>query len=172
MRWFLAALSLISVTALAAPSYWQQLDNGKLVAPRRLIAKVEQQFPGVITCFHVAEDASSWQYDISLVEPITSIRHQLVFSGSNGQLLHQQDQKLASNDDSLLLAKHLLNKQLSMSNVLNNALRKNNGKLQSAQLDRDLGISYLELRVIDAAGSHRLAYDIDHRRQMPLLKRD
>lgn len=172
MRLILVALSLISTTALATPSYWQGLNNGELLAPRRLIAKVEQQFPGVVTQFSISTKQQQVQYDIQLIEPITKTSHLLLLNAHDGVLLKQQDQRLDSEDTLLRVVQHLQQQQLQFSQILNQALAHKQGKLIAAKLDRGLGISYVELKLLNANGSERLAYDIDHQRQLPLLKWD
>lgn len=170
MRLLFAALSLFATSALAAPTYWQQLNDGELQAPRLLIAKMEQQFTGVVTQFDIREQQHHIRYDIDVIDPLTKTCHQLQLSGRSGKLITQTAKDLPDNDAQLQLAQHLLQHRMAMSQVLRQALLNHSGKLLSAQLDRGLGISYVELKLLNAAGSQRLAYDIDHRRQMPLLK--
>ncbi|MCH1919905.1 hypothetical protein L9G15_10715 [Shewanella sp. A3A] len=172
MRWIIVALSLISAAAQATPSYWQGLNNGELLAPRRMIAQVEQQFPGVVTQFSISTQQQQVQYDIQLIEPITKTCHLLLLNAHDGALLQQQDQSLDSHNELLHLVQHLQQQQVQFSQLLNQALAHKQGKLVSAKLDRGLGISYIELKLLNADGSERLAYDIDHRRQLPLLKWD
>jgi hypothetical protein len=52
------------------------------------------------------------------------------------------------------------------------AMQNSKAHLLEAQLDKDLGIAYLELKVMDERGKHKLAFDIEKQRPLPLLKWD
>ena len=51
--------------------------------------------------------------------------------------------------------------KLLFSELVELAIHKNSVHLLNAELDHDLGISYLELKLIDNNGRYRLAFDVE-----------
>lgn len=66
----------------------------------------------------------------------------------------------------------LQEKGLTLSKVLTAVCQENSGQLIKAEVDNDLGISYIELEIADASGKYKLAYDMKNKQLLPLLKWD
>jgi hypothetical protein len=66
----------------------------------------------------------------------------------------------------------LQRKQLSFSDLVSMAMKDKPGFLLEAELDHDLAISYLELKLLTEMSKNTVAFDIDNLRPLPLLKWD
>ncbi|MCL1076182.1 hypothetical protein [Shewanella dokdonensis] len=173
MRLILATLWLWCAAAIAAPSQLLSIfEDGQHLLPAAAIASAEANHLGEIIEFIAEINDGKLQYRLTLVDPLRRTQSELTLDGSDGKLLDKQTHSLTKDAPTLALALMLQQRQQRFSTLIQLALVHSNGYLQQAELDQDLGISYLELKVLDEHGSHKLAYDIEHQRQLPLLKWD
>lgn len=173
MRLILATLLLWCSAAFAAPSPMLSLfRDGQHLVPAAAIASAEAQNLGEIIEFIAEINDGKLVYRFTLVDPRSRNQSELTLDGVDGKVLNNHMRRLAKDAPPLALALMLQQRQQRFSMLTQLALVHNNGYLQQAELDQDLGISYLELKVLDDNGSHKLAYDIEHQRQLPLLKWD
>ncbi|MCG9698057.1 PepSY domain-containing protein [Shewanella sp. Isolate11] len=175
-RWFISFLLVtgLSVTGCASANttLLSLLSDDQSYTPQMMIAQVEQDYPGIVTEIEAEEHKGELVYEVSVINIKDDTEIELEFSGKDGKLLKQKVQHLDANDDELKAAQLLNNMQLSFSTLVKQAMGDSQAHIQEAQLDHDLGISYLELKLIDENGKRKVAYDIKNQRPLPLLKWD
>ncbi len=170
MSRLLLGLMLISGVAFAESDLWQHLSQVQHVAPIKLMQDVERQFPGVIAEFSTELDDGVLTYEIDVINPKDKSMTELVYRARDGQLLRRQTGNLTSEDkNELQAAAKILEHNQTFSQLINQAMRTHQAFVVEAQLDRDLGINYLELELLNADGKVKLAFDIDQQKPLPLL---
>lgn len=173
MRRFLAGLVLFSSAAVASPTLLELLNDNDRIQPIELMQRIESQFPGVIVEFETDVENGALVYEIDLINPDDRTTTELDLLASNGEILKRKVERLEADDMAeLAVVKLLVQKQLSFSQLVEMAVQNSKAHLLEAQLDKDLGIAYLELKVMDERGKHKLAFDIEKQRPLPLLKWD
>lgn len=170
MSRLLFGLMLISGVAFADSDLWQHLSQAQHVAPIKLMQDVERQFPGVIAEFNTELDQGELKYEIDVINPRDNSVTELVYRARDGRLLHRQTEKLTSEDkNELQAATKILEHNQTFSQLITQAVQAHQAFVVEAQLDRDLGINYLELELLNAEGKVKLAFDIDQQKPLPLL---
>ncbi|NMH66196.1 PepSY domain-containing protein [Shewanella salipaludis] len=171
-RWLLS-LSLLTWMSVAAPSLYSLLSQGQYRPPMQVMLQLEQHYPGVITQFDIDVQNGELIYEFNMLDPDAKTTVGFAFKAADGSLLEQKVAKLESDDLEELAAVTLMRQQkLQFSQLVTLATGDLDAYLIEAQLDHDLGISYLELKLLSAAGRHKLAFDIANLRPLPLLKWD
>ncbi|WP_394497450.1 hypothetical protein [Shewanella sp. ENK2] len=80
---------------------------------------------------------------------------------------------LESDDlDQVKAAKVLISKGMTFTELVKLAKENQSGYLIEAELDHDLAISYLELKLLNVSSKHTIAFDIEELRPLPLLQWD
>ncbi|MCF1427716.1 MAG: hypothetical protein LPD71_10425 [Shewanella sp.] len=170
MSRILLGLVLISGVAFADTGLWQYLSQAKRVEPIKLMQDVESQFPGVIAEFNTEQDKGELKYQIGIINPKDNSFTELVYRASDGCLLRRQTEKLKSEDkNDLAAAAKILKHNQTFSQLIMQAIQTHQAVVVYAQLERDLGINYLEVELLDADGMVKLAFDIDQQKPLPLL---
>ncbi|MDF0534604.1 PepSY domain-containing protein [Shewanella yunxiaonensis] len=173
MRLILATLLLWCSSAMASTSPLLSLfEDGQHLTPTAAISDVEAKHLGEIIEFIADINDDKLLYQFTVADPQSHTLYKLKLDGSDGKVLDKTAHTLTNDAPQLALALKLRQHQQSFSTLTQLALGNTSGYLQQAELDQDLGISYLELKVLDEHGSHKLAFDIEHQRQLPLLKWD
>ncbi|MCE9687878.1 hypothetical protein LZP73_16990 [Shewanella sp. AS16] len=173
VRWLLVLLMFTGMADAAPPSLYSLLSQGQYQPPMQVMLQLEQNYPGVITQFDIDVQNGELIYEFNMLDPDAKTTVGFAFKASNGSLLEQKVAKLESDDLEELAAVTLMRqKQLKFSQLITLATGELDAYLTEAQLDHDLGISYLELKLLSAAGRHKLAFDIANLRPLPLLKWD
>ena len=174
MARFLLGLLLISgVAHAAAPRLWQVLSQTQHVAPIAVMKDIEQRFPGIISEFNAELEDGVLIYELAIINPKDHNITELEVRGRDGVLLRHHTEKLKADDtNELQAALKILQHKQSFSELVTQAMQQHQSFLAEAQLDRDLGINYLELRLLSADGDQKLAFDIDQQKPLPLLTWD
>lgn len=173
MRWFFGVIFFVSGAVFAAPSMYDMLSEDQYQSPLTMLHLVEQDHDGVISEFEIDVDNGQLNYRINLIDTVESTITEFHYRARDGALLRQRVDKLEADDaDELEAANLLQKKKLTFSHLVELATAKSTAYLVEAQLDHDLGISYLELKLADESGKHKLAFDIENLRPLPLLKWD
>lgn len=171
-RWLLGLL-LVSGLVHAQSDLWQLTSQTKHVEPISLMQNVEQRFPGVIVQFDVKNKDHKLIYEIEILSPADGTVTKLHIAAIDGALVGKKTKKLApENNNELSAVLKILQHKQTFSQVVQQAVANDKAFLVEAKLDRDLGINYLELELLNADGNQRLAFDIDQQQPLPLLTWD
>ncbi|QSX30006.1 hypothetical protein JYB88_17815 [Shewanella cyperi] len=167
---FLGASFLGSGLAQAANPLYDSLVAGNPKDPLVLMAEIETEQSGIISQFDIDFDDGELHYEFDLINPAEDSLTELTLRASDGKLLLQKVNKLEADDqDELAAVKLLQQKELSFSALVTMAVQEQQGKLIEAQLEHDLGISYLEFKLMDENGKRKLAFDINKLKPLPML---
>ena len=170
MRWLLCIL-LYSSIASAAPNVLTGLTQAQYQNPIATMRTIEKNVPGVITHFTINTQHSPMLYEFTVLNPKTHKLTQLDYCAESGELVNKKAHTYHTNHHSELAAISFITKnKLQFSELVELAIHKNSVHLLNAELDHDLGISYLELKLLDNKGRYRLAFDVEKLRPLPLLK--
>ena len=173
MRLWLLGLMLISGFAAAAQSMHSMLMSGGYLPPLTVMKQIEDDFPGVIAEFEMEIQDGELVYQFELINPLANAITRFEYRALDGKLLKQKAGKVTADDVGEVEAARLISaKHQSFSGIIAMATRDHKAFLTDAKLDHDLGISYLELKLLNDTGNYKLAFDIDNLRQLPLLKWD
>ncbi|GIU17052.1 hypothetical protein TUM4644_01850 [Shewanella colwelliana] len=176
-RWLVSLMLLSGVgiagIANANTAVLELLSNNQGLTPQMLMAQVERQYPGVISGFDIDVENGELIYEISIIDTQAETISEFEFWAKDGSLIHQKVEPIEADDhDGVRAVQVLINSDLSFSHLVKLAVGSSKAHVIEAQLDHDLGISYLELKLIDANGKHKIAFDIEKQRPLPLLKWD
>ncbi|BAJ04211.1 PepSY domain-containing protein [Shewanella violacea] len=173
-RWLIGLvfiLSGFSVAAWAEESVLDLLSDEGNLTPQVFLVQVEQDYPGIITEFEIEVENGELIYDVSMIDTSAKTITEFEFRAKDGSLVNQQVAKLEADDRDELIAVNLMeDKSLTFCFLVNKAMKGKQAFILEAQLDHDLGISYLELKLINRDGKSKLAFDIETLRHLPLLK--
>ncbi|MBM7071741.1 hypothetical protein JQC92_06750 [Shewanella sp. 202IG2-18] len=170
MRWLICLL-LYSSIATAAPNLLSVLTQTPFQNPIDTMRNIENSTSGVITHFAIDTNNSPMRYLFTVLDPKKHTVTQLEYCAVDGVLIKRKATTYDSDKHSELAAINFISKnKLLFSELVELAIHKNSVHLLNAELDHDLGISYLELKLIDNNGRYRLAFDVEKLRPLPLLK--
>lgn len=178
MRLWLLGLMWVSgmwvagIASAASPSYFM-LQQRAYLSPHSVMQLIEKEFPGVIAEFDMDMQEGVLIYQFELINPLANAITRFEYRASDGKLLKQKAAKVTANDKGGLEAARLISlKHQTFSGLIALATQNHQGFLTDAKLDHDLGIGYLELKLLNDTGQYKLAFDIDNLQPLPLLKWD
>ncbi|MBE8167820.1 MAG: hypothetical protein HAW66_05605 [Shewanella sp.] len=170
MRWLLSLL-LYSGIVFATPKTLSQITSNTFQDPMVTMRLVEKTQSGIISNFAIDIQDNDVRYLFSLINPKTNTITQLEYRALDGRLIKQNVSLYTPGQHSKIAAiRFIFKNNLSFSELVELAIKNNSVHLLRAELDHDLGISYLELKLIDNNGQYRLAFDVEKLRPLPLLK--
>lgn len=174
-RWLIGfvlfSTSGFSAALWADSSIIALLSDEENLTPQALFLQVERDYPGTICDFGIDIENGELIYELSIIDPSAETITEFEFKAKDGRLVKQQVEALEGNDFDELVAVNLMNgKSISFSTLVEKAMVNKQAFILEAQLDHDLGISYLELKLIDVNGKSKIAFDIQSLRPLPLLK--
>ncbi|ACA89033.1 MULTISPECIES: PepSY domain-containing protein [Shewanella] len=176
-RW-LVGLVLFSSVGFSAPTWAEKsvlelLSDRQNLSPQSLMLKIEKQYSGVICEFEIDVENGELIYEVSIIDTQRETITEFEFKAKDGHLINQKVETLEADDKDGLKAVNLMEDiGQSFYSLVHKAMDGRHGHILEAQIDHDLGISYLEIKLIDETGKHRLAFDIQNQRPLPLLTWD
>ncbi|MGL5392968.1 MAG: hypothetical protein ACRDA8_16580, partial [Shewanella sp.] len=148
--------------ALAAPPSYFMLQQRDYLSPHSVMQQIERQFSGVIAEFDMDMQEGVLVYQFELINPLANAITRFEYRATDGKLLKQKAAKVTANDRGELEAARLISaKHQTFSGLIALATLHHEGFLTDAKLDHDLGIGYLELKLLNDTGQYKLAFDID-----------
>jgi uncharacterized membrane protein YkoI len=169
----LLAICFLPCAVMATPSMHSLLINGEFLKPITVMEQLEQQAKGTICDFDVDVEEGLLVYKISMVNINTHQISKYQYRALDGQLLTEKSSTYASDDiGQVNAAKMLQDKHMKFSELVTLAIENQQGYLTQAELDHDLSISYLELKLLNQDSRNTIAFDIETLRPLPLLKWD
>ncbi|MGL5046245.1 MAG: hypothetical protein ACRC6S_01340 [Shewanella sp.] len=173
MRLWLLGFMLVSGIATAAQGMYSMFASGYYVPPLSLMQQLETGFSGVIAEFHTEEQEGELVYQFELINPLANSITRFEYRARDGKLLKQKASKVGADDLGELEAARLIaKKDQKFSGLIAKATQGHKAFLTEATLDHDLGISYLELKLLNDTGKFKLAFDIENLQPLPLLQWD
>lgn len=173
MRLWLLGFMLVSGIAAAAQSMYSMLASGNYRSPLSVMLLIEKDSLGVISEFEMEMQEGELVYQFELINPLANAITRFEFRASDGKILKQTAGKVTADELGEVEATRLiLAKRETFSDLIATVIEEQKGFLIYAKLDHDLGISYLELKLLDDTGKYKLAFDVENLRQLPLLKWD
>ncbi|MEI6858673.1 MAG: hypothetical protein V5788_02595 [Shewanella sp.] len=174
-RWLvglvLISSSGFSMAALAETSIIELLSDEGNLTPQEFLLQVEQDYPGIISEFEIDVENGELLYEMSMIDTSAKTITEFEFRAKEGQLVTLKVSKLEADDSDELTAVNLMqDKSLTFYALVVKAMKNKQAYILEAQLDHDLGISYLELKLINLDGKSKIAFDIKTLRPLPLLK--
>jgi uncharacterized membrane protein YkoI len=149
------------------------LANGVYLPPLSVMQQLENSFPGVVAEFNMDEQEGELIYQFELINPLANSITRFDYRARDGKLLKQKANKISADDISEIEATRLITaKDQTFSGIIAKATKDHHAFLTEAKLDHDLGISYLELKLLTDTGKYKLAFDVENLQQLPLLKWD
>ncbi|MCL1159142.1 hypothetical protein K8B83_02600 [Shewanella inventionis] len=169
----LLAICFLPCAVMATPSMHTLLINGDFLKPIVVMKQLEQQDKGTICDFDVEVEEGLLVYKISMVDVETRKMSKYQYRALDGVLLNEKTSVYSSDDiGPVNAAKMLQAKQMTFSALVALAIEDQQGYLTQAELDHDLSISYLELKLLNQDSKNTIAFDIETLRPLPLLKWD
>ena len=174
-RWLVGLVFIsssgFSVAAWAETSILELLSDEGNLTPQAFLLQVEQDYPGIISEFEIDVENGELIYELSMIDTSAETITEFEFRAKDGRLVTQEVARLEADDRDELIAVNLMeDKSLTFYTLVVKAMKDKQAFILEAQLDHDLGISYLELKLIDMDGKSKLAFDIKTLRPLPLLK--
>ncbi|MBO1898546.1 hypothetical protein HNW13_022640 [Shewanella sp. BF02_Schw] len=169
----LLAICFLPCAVMATPSMHSLLINGDFLKPITVMEQLEQQDEGTICDFDVDVEEGLLVYKISMVNVETHRINKYEYRALDGTLLTEKSSAYVSDDiGQVNAAKMLQAKHMKFSELVTLAIENQQGYLTQAELDHDLSISYLELKLLNQDSRNTIAFDIETLRPLPLLKWD
>ena len=169
----LLAICFFPCAVMATPSMRTLLNNGDFVMPIVVMKQLEQQDQGTICDFDVDVEDGVLVYKISMVNIEAHRMSKYEYRALDGEQLNEKSAAYASDDIGQVNAVKVLQaKHMTFSALVALAIENQKGYLTRAELDHDLSISYLELKLLNQDSRSTIAFDIETLRPLPLLKWD
>ncbi|MBY6187510.1 hypothetical protein KUV89_12840 [Marinobacter hydrocarbonoclasticus] len=171
--WF----TLIMATALPAQAtsrLYQQLAGSDAPTPLEILKLVEQRYrhEGRIVEFELEVEKGALTYEISLARSNDDNFLELTLD-AKGKLLEKEREPGEMDDESDLEALAALEEQeWQVSQLVERAIGQQQGYLLEAQLEHNIGISYLEVELLTEQGKRKLAVDLSTGEPLPILQWD
>ncbi|MCL1049814.1 hypothetical protein L2755_09295 [Shewanella abyssi] len=171
-RW-LVGLLLVSGSAFASQGLYPLMSTGDYPSPIEMMQKLEQQHPGVISEFEANLDAGELIYEFKMIDPQAKTIIEYEYRAIDGALKQREIERLKNDDKDELAGIMMLQQSgLTFSEMLTIVCKDSAGHLVKAEVDNDLGISYIELELLDVDGKKKLAFNMENKQLLPLLKWD
>ncbi|WOT05335.1 hypothetical protein [Shewanella youngdeokensis] len=171
-RW-LVGLLLVSGSAFASQGMYSLMSTGDFLSPIEMVKKLEQLHPGVISEFEAELDDGELIYEFKIINPDENTISEYEYRATDGSLKSRDIAPLRHrNQDELAGTLMLQQSGLSFSEMLTIICKDRSGHIVKAEIDSDLGISYIELEILDVDGKTKLAFDMESKQLLPLLKWD
>ncbi|MBR9729329.1 hypothetical protein ACFOD0_10320 [Shewanella intestini] len=170
---FALCLLPFSALAFATPTIQSLLNDGNYIAPIKVMKSFESQYRQRTICgFNVEVDNQSLVYTLSMVDLATDTRTYFHIRAADGKILGQNLETIvADKEEQVHAVKVLQKKRMTFSKVVKMARKNHAGFLVQADLDHDLSISYVELKLLNQdSKKSTAAFDIENLRPLPLLK--
>ncbi|ABV89421.1 PepSY domain-containing protein [Shewanella pealeana] len=171
-RWLIGLL-LVSGSSFASQGLYSLLSTGNYPMPAEMMQQLEQQHEGVISEFEADIENGELIYEFKMIDPQAKTITEYEYRAIDGSLKEREVSRL-KNDDKDELSGVLMLQQNghSLSEMLTLVNQESSGYIVKAEVDNDLGISYIELEILDIDGKRQLAFDIENKQLLPLLKWD
>lgn len=161
------------MSAWAEQSVLELLSDEQNLSPQALMLKVEKEYSGVICDFEIDVENGELIYEVGVIDTERETLTEFEFKAKDGGLINQKVERLEAADKYGLKAVILIEEmEQTFYSLVDKAMEDRNGHIVGAKIDHDLGISYLEIKLIDAMGKRKLAFDIKSQRPLPLLTWD
>mgnify|MGYP000214789530 CR=1 FL=1 len=171
-RW-LVGLLLVSGSAFAGQGLYPLMSTEEYPSPIEMMQKLEQQYPGVISEFEAELDNGELIYEFKIIDPEAKTVVEYEYRTIAGNIIKGDVERLnKGNSDELAGITMLQESGLTFSEMLTIVCEDSGGHLVKAEVDNDLGISYIELEILDVEGKRKLAFDMENKQLLPLLKWD
>ncbi len=171
-RWLIGLL-LVSGSSFAGQGLYSFMSSGNYPLPTALMQQLEQQHEGVISEFEADIEQGELIYEFKMIDPQAKTITEYEYRAIDGSLKEREVGRLKSDDKDELSGVLMLQKiGLSLSDMLALVAKEDAGHIIKAEVDNDLGISYIELEILDIDGKRKLAFDIENKQLLPLLKWD
>ncbi|NKF52522.1 hypothetical protein G3R49_18340 [Shewanella sp. WXL01] len=170
----LLAICFIPFSSIAAPTIQSLLAESEVIAPAVVMQQIEQQHKKSTICgFGVEVEDQQLVYKVSMIDLATEQRSRFFVRASDGEVLeHTQERVVLDKIDQAHAVSMLQDKHIAFSKLVAMARKNHQGFLLQAELDHDLSISYLELKLLNQSRKSIVAFDIEKLRPLPLLKWD
>ncbi|WP_394132928.1 hypothetical protein [Shewanella maritima] len=170
----LLAMCLFPVTVFANPTVQTLLAQGDFFAPITVMQELESKNDrGTICGFGMDVADKQLVYRLSMIDLSTGKILRFQYLAADGSLLQQSDELLTNQGvEQVNAVKMLQGKNIHFSDLVAMARKNHQGQLLQAELDHDLSISYLELKLLNQNSKSIVAFDIKNLRPLPLLKWD
>ncbi|MCL1047250.1 hypothetical protein Q4601_11425 [Shewanella sp. 1_MG-2023] len=173
---FRIVLSLLVVfpsMVMATPTMHTLLSEGEYVQPLVVVEQIETEYSGVVSSFDMDVENGQLIYEIDLLNLDDSEITEFSFDASDGSLITKKLSAFEADDlDQVKAARVLIKQKMTFTELVTMAQKGQTGYLIEAELDHDLAISYLELKLLNVSSKHTIAFDIEELRPLPLLQWD
>ncbi|ADN77921.1 conserved hypothetical protein [Ferrimonas balearica DSM 9799] len=163
-----------TLPAQAVPRLYEQLASNGPPTPLQILRQVEQhyQHEGRIVEFELEVEKGVITYEISLARSDDNNFLELTLDAS-GKVLDREREPGEMDDESELEALAALEDQdWQVSQLVERAIGQQQGYLIEAQLEHNIGISYLEVELLTEKGKRKLAVDLATGEPLPILQWD
>lgn len=171
-RW-LVGLLLVSGSAFAGQGLYPLMSTGDYPSPIEMMQKLEQLHPGVISEFEAELKNGELVYEFKVIDPEAKTKIEYEYRTLDGSLNEREVERLKNGDNDELAGIMMLKENgITFSEMLTIVCKDSGGHLVKAEVDNDLGISYIELEILEVDGKRKLAFDMENKQLLPLLKWD
>ncbi|ABZ74707.1 conserved hypothetical protein [Shewanella halifaxensis HAW-EB4] len=169
-RWLIGLL-LVSGSSFAGQGLYSMMSTGNYPSPTEIMQKLELQHEGVISEFEVDIENGELVYEFKIIDPQAKTITSYEYRAIDGSLKEREVGRLKKDDNDELAGVVMLQQNgLSLSEMLILVGEETRGHIVKAEVDNDLEISYIELEILDIDGKRQLAFDIENKQLLPLLK--
>ncbi|MCL1138279.1 PepSY domain-containing protein [Shewanella pneumatophori] len=171
-RWLIGLL-LVSGSSFAGQGLYSMISAGNYPLPTTTMLQLESAHEGVISEFEAEIENGELVYEFKMIDPQAKTITEYEYRAIDGSLIEREVGRLKKDDNDELAGVLMLQQNgLSLSDMLTLVSQESDGYIVKAEVDNDLGISYIELEILDIDGKRKLAFDIENKQLLPLLKWD
>ena len=161
-----------SISLAASSAIFSMLDTSDTPAPRKVLNQIEQRYAdqAIIVEFELEIEQGKATYEVTLYQTAQQRFIELLLD-HNGQVitLEYKNPELDEQEE-VAAAAIMKRKKLSMQQLVQQLDNNPQHYLIEAQLEQDMGISYMVATFVTAEGKHKKAIDLETGKHLPLLR--
>ncbi|MBY5993369.1 PepSY domain-containing protein [Ferrimonas balearica] len=167
-------LFLLAFPGWAASELYLQLEKNPSPAPLTILKQVERDYghQGQVIEFELELEAGAITYEVSLAAPERGQTLELKLDRTGGLLEKEWESDELDDESERVALRALRNRPGRFADLVALAIAGQEGFLLEAQLDHNIGISYLEVELLTPQGKRKLALDLDTGERLPILQWD
>ncbi|MBY5922744.1 PepSY domain-containing protein [Ferrimonas balearica] len=171
---WLPLILAITLPAQASSRLYEQLVNNDAPTPLQILKQVEQRYQneGRIVEFELEVERGVLTYEVSLGQSDENSFLELTLDAYGNVLERERESGEVDDESDLEALAALEEKNWKVSDLVEKAIGKHSGFLLEAQLEHNIGISYLEVELLTEKGKRKLAVDLATGEPLPILQWD
>lgn len=169
----LVGLLFVSSFCVASNSaIFEKLNASSAAPPLNILTKIENQYlnKAVIVEFELEFDDGRTTYEVTLYQKSHHRFIELLLDESGQLEEFEYEAPEVDDQEEIAAVKLMLKKELLIQDLVNQLINSKEQFLIEAQLEQDVGVTYMVATFVTSQGRHKKAIDLATGKNLPLLR--